>query len=50
MDKVTTKDNGTFYVDGKSSGVTTIDPQLKIYHDCDDKLVRLWTHRFLLKS
>uniref|UniRef100_A0A914WKQ2 Uncharacterized protein n=1 Tax=Plectus sambesii TaxID=2011161 RepID=A0A914WKQ2_9BILA len=36
MDACYTDENGKFEVSGSSQEVTTIDPHLKIYHDCND--------------
>ncbi|VDP10515.1 unnamed protein product [Soboliphyme baturini] len=38
MDEVRTDENGQFYVDGQTSEWTSIDPVVKIYHDCLDGL------------
>ncbi|CAG9534546.1 unnamed protein product [Cercopithifilaria johnstoni] len=35
----TTDANGYFELSGYTSEITTIDPILKIYHDCDDGLM-----------
>lgn len=35
-----TDENGSFELSGDTKEVTTIDVHLKIYHDCNDILVR----------
>lgn len=39
MGQTKTDSEGRFQVSGKTSEMTTIDVQLRIYHDCDDKMV-----------
>lgn len=36
MSEMKTKRDGNFRLDGTTDEMTDIDPQLKIYHDCDD--------------
>ncbi|CDW52890.1 Mediator of RNA polymerase II transcription subun it 22 [Trichuris trichiura] len=36
MDEKYTDSNGKFHVDGQTEEITSIDPVLKIYHDCND--------------
>jgi len=36
MGNMTTSSNGEFMIDGKTSELGTIDPMLKIYHNCHD--------------
>jgi len=36
MGQMRTNANGEFNIDGKTSEITTIDPMLKIYHNCHD--------------
>lgn len=36
MDEGETDRNGNFDLEGNTRELTTIDPVLKIYHDCDD--------------
>jgi len=36
MGKMKTNADGSFRIDGTSRGVTSIDPELHIYTDCDD--------------
>lgn len=40
MNKTKTNQDGEFYVDGMEEEISTIEPILKIYHDCNDGLVR----------
>lgn len=39
MGQTSTDAKGRFQVSGKTSELTTIDVQLKIYHDCDDGIM-----------
>uniref|UniRef100_A0A5S6QVQ0 Transthyretin-like family protein n=1 Tax=Trichuris muris TaxID=70415 RepID=A0A5S6QVQ0_TRIMR len=36
MDEKFTDSNGKFHLDGQTEEITSIDPVLKIYHDCND--------------
>lgn len=36
MGKMTTGKDGTFFLDASSNEIGNIEPELKIYHDCDD--------------
>jgi hypothetical protein len=36
MGKMKVDSSGSFRIDGTSSGITSIDPELHIYTDCDD--------------
>jgi len=38
MGETKTDKKGRFQVSGKTTEITTIDVQLKIYHDCDDNM------------
>jgi hypothetical protein len=42
MGQTSTDAKGRFQVSGKTSELTTIDVQLKIYHDCDDGWMIDW--------
>ncbi|KHJ94528.1 Transthyretin-like family protein [Oesophagostomum dentatum] len=36
LDNMFTKSDGMFFVSGFASELTPIDPELRIYHDCND--------------
>lgn len=36
MDEKRTTANGDFTLDGEESELTNIDPQVNVYHDCND--------------
>ncbi|KAF8356094.1 ttr-35 [Pristionchus pacificus] len=39
MDQTYTDDEGRFVLSGRENELTTIDPHLKVYHDCNDGLI-----------
>ncbi|KHJ94863.1 Transthyretin-like family protein [Oesophagostomum dentatum] len=44
LDETKTDKNGEFQVEGGKSALFTMDVRLKIYHDCEDKLVGYHLH------
>jgi hypothetical protein len=40
LDEGTTDSQGRFELSGSTTEITSIDPKLNIYHDCNDLLVR----------
>ncbi|GMR58525.1 hypothetical protein PMAYCL1PPCAC_28720, partial [Pristionchus mayeri] len=46
LDEGYTDANGRFSLKGSERELTPIDPVFKVYHDCDDFLVRYRTQRF----
>ena len=41
LDEGTTDSSGHFELSGSTTEITSIDPKLNIYHDCNDLLVRV---------
>lgn len=37
MDEGKTDKDGKFHLQGSETEITTIDPKLNVYHDCDDE-------------
>ncbi|GMR58524.1 hypothetical protein PMAYCL1PPCAC_28719, partial [Pristionchus mayeri] len=50
LDEGYTDANGRFSLQGSERELTPIDPVFKVYHDCDDFLVRYRTQRFVVRS
>lgn len=46
MDQTVSYDDGFFIVRGNASELTTIDPKINIYHDCNDGITvsSLYSH------
>ncbi|VDP15297.1 unnamed protein product [Heligmosomoides polygyrus] len=52
LDNVFTKSDGAFRVSGSASELTPIDPEVRIYHDCNDhgKVTFITFEKFLLEE